>query len=55
MKLLRSAQALTAAAAFALGMSPAMASQTLGPVTDDIGVVKIPKGAPIQIGGFWTL
>ena len=24
---------------------------TVGPVTDDIGVVKIPKGAPIQIGG----
>ena len=26
-----------------------------GPVTDEIGVLKIPKGAPIQIGGYWTL
>ncbi len=33
----------------------AFADQTLGPVTDPIGVVKIPKGAPIQIGGYWVL
>lgn len=32
-----------------------MAAQTLGPVTDDIGVVRIAKGAPIQIGGYWVL
>ena len=25
------------------------------PVTDPLGVVKIPKGAPIHIGGYWTL
>jgi branched-chain amino acid transport system substrate-binding protein len=31
------------------------AAQTVGPVTDDIGVIKIPKGAPIQIGGYWVL
>jgi branched-chain amino acid transport system substrate-binding protein len=33
----------------------AQAAQTLGPVTDPIGVLRIPKGAPIQIGGAWTL
>jgi branched-chain amino acid transport system substrate-binding protein len=27
----------------------------MGPVTDDLGVVKIPKGAPIQFGGMWVL
>ena len=28
---------------------------TVGPVTDEVGVAKIPKGAPIQIGGYWVL
>ena len=28
---------------------------TVGPVTDDIGVLRIPKGAPIQIGGYWVI
>jgi branched-chain amino acid transport system substrate-binding protein len=28
---------------------------TVGPVTDDIGVIRIAKGAPIQIGGYWVL
>jgi branched-chain amino acid transport system substrate-binding protein len=28
---------------------------TLGPVTDPIGVVRIPKGAPLQIGGYWVM
>lgn len=27
----------------------------LGPVTDPIGVIRIPKGAPIQIGGYWVI
>src|SRR3984885_9107497 len=31
------------------------AAETKGPVTDDIGVLVIPKGAPIQIGGYWVL
>jgi branched-chain amino acid transport system substrate-binding protein len=31
------------------------ATETKGPVTDDIGVLVIPKGAPIQIGGYWVL
>ena len=28
---------------------------TVGPVTDPIGVVNIPKGAPIQIGSYWVM
>ena len=31
------------------------AAETKGPVTDDLGVLEIPKGAPIQIGGYWVL
>src|SRR5215472_9150030 len=42
-----------ATALFALAHT-AMAA-TVGPVTDDIGVVKIAKGAPIQIGGYWVI
>jgi branched-chain amino acid transport system substrate-binding protein len=38
-----------------LSAHAAFAAQTLGPVTDPIGVIKIPKGAPIQIGGYWVL
>jgi branched-chain amino acid transport system substrate-binding protein len=38
----------------AIAVPPAMAA-TVGPVTDDLGVVKIPKGAPIQFGGMWVL
>lgn len=34
---------------------PVIAAQTVGPVTDDIGVIRVPKGAPIQIGGYWVL
>ena len=46
---------LLALSAMGLGMSSALAAETMGPVTDDIGVVKIKKGAPIFIGGYWTL
>ena len=35
--------------------APSSAAQTLGPVTDEIGVIRIPKNAPIQIGGMWVL
>ena len=28
---------------------------TVGPVTDDLGVIRIAKGAPVQIGGYWVL
>jgi len=39
-----------------LALTPAAAmAVTVGPVTDPIGVIKIPKGAPIQIGGYWVL
>lgn len=34
---------------------PVRSAQTIGPVTDEIGVFKIPKGAPIQVGGYWVL
>ena len=37
------------------GMSAAAPRETKGPVTDDIGVVVIPKGAPIQIGAYWVM
>src|ERR1700728_4302060 len=33
----------------------ASAAETKGPVTDDLGVLMIPKGAPIQIGGYWVM
>lgn len=37
-----------------LGAAPALTA-TVGPVTDDLGVVRIAKGNPIQIGGYWTI
>ena len=30
-------------------------AETKGPVTDEIGVVEIPKDAPIMIGGYWVI
>ena len=50
----KSLAALAVLTAGSYGVSPAGA-ETLGPVTDEIGVVKIAKGAPILIGGYWTL
>jgi branched-chain amino acid transport system substrate-binding protein len=47
---------VSAAALLALGLAPiTQAAETKGPVTDEIGVVEIPQGAPIVIGGYWTL
>jgi branched-chain amino acid transport system substrate-binding protein len=49
---------LTRAAVVGLALllaHPVFAAQTLGPVTDDLGVVKIPKGAPIIIGAYWVI
>jgi branched-chain amino acid transport system substrate-binding protein len=43
------------AATLTLATPPVQAAQTLGPVTDEIGVIKVPKGAPIQIGAYWVL
>lgn len=37
-----------------LGLRPAVAA-TAGPVTDPLGVIRIPQGAPIVIGGYWVL
>lgn len=34
---------------------PVPAAQTIGPVTDEIGVIRIPKAAPVQIGAYWVL
>jgi branched-chain amino acid transport system substrate-binding protein len=34
---------------------PCASAATVGPVTDPLGVVRIPKGAPIQIGGYWVI
>jgi branched-chain amino acid transport system substrate-binding protein len=48
--------ALPGVALLALGLAPiTQAAETKGPVTDEIGVVEIPQGAPIVIGGYWTL
>jgi branched-chain amino acid transport system substrate-binding protein len=45
-----------ALAAAALAAAPAArAAETKGPVTDDIGVLVIPKGAPIQLGAYWVM
>jgi branched-chain amino acid transport system substrate-binding protein len=45
--------ALVLCALAALNCGLAKASETKGPVTDEIGVLAVPKGAPIQIGGYW--
>jgi branched-chain amino acid transport system substrate-binding protein len=31
------------------------AAETKGPVTDELGVVEIPKDAPIVVGGYWVI
>ena len=46
------------AGTFAAGLlmfSTAEAAVKKGPVTDDIGVLVIPKGAPIVLGGYWVM
>src|SRR5262249_37574613 len=50
--LFRSGVALCASVGW---LAVAQAAETKGPVTDDIGVLVIPKGAPVQIGGYWVL
>jgi branched-chain amino acid transport system substrate-binding protein len=54
-KTCRGLAGLAAAAVITLASGATQAAQTLGPVTDPIGVVRIPKGAPIQIGGMWVI
>ena len=55
MKTKRMNVAIAAVVGLTIGATSAMAAETKGPVTDEIGVVKIRKGAPIFIGGYWTL
>ncbi|MGI9415153.1 MAG: branched-chain amino acid ABC transporter substrate-binding protein [Hyphomicrobiales bacterium] len=54
-KFLKGTVLVSALAAAAWVLPHAQAEETKGPVTDEIGVVMIPKGAPIFIGGYWTL
>ncbi len=45
-----------AVAALSVGWTVAgQAAETKGPVTDELGVVEIPKDAPITIGGYWVI
>jgi branched-chain amino acid transport system substrate-binding protein len=59
MRLLKIAATSVSAIALALSslaFTPSSATAvTVGPVTDPIGVVRIPKGEPIQIAGYWVL
>jgi branched-chain amino acid transport system substrate-binding protein len=52
---LRRASLPLAACAALLGPLSLAQAATVGPVTDDIGVVTIPKGAPIQIGSYYVI
>src|SRR5688500_5968245 len=46
---------ISTVAAVAMVSAVAIAAETKGPVTDDLGVVEIPKDAPIVIGGYWVI
>jgi branched-chain amino acid transport system substrate-binding protein len=48
-------RALVAVAAGLLLCSAAQAAVTKGPVTDEIGVLVVPKGAPIVLGAYWVM
>ncbi|WP_207553474.1 branched-chain amino acid ABC transporter substrate-binding protein [Teichococcus deserti] len=47
--------ALALAAGLLAGPAGLARAETLGPVTDPVGVVRIPRGAPILIGGLMVL
>lgn len=54
----RTKLALSVAAACITGYVGCIAdalAETAGPITDPLGVIKIPQGAPIEIGGYWVL
>ncbi|MCZ6524670.1 MAG: branched-chain amino acid ABC transporter substrate-binding protein [Alphaproteobacteria bacterium] len=58
MRFLTSVKGLAAVAVLAAGayaIPSATAAETKGPVTDEIGVVKIAKGQPMVWGGYWVL
>jgi branched-chain amino acid transport system substrate-binding protein len=46
---------ISAVAAAAMVSVLAFAAETKGPVTDELGVVEIPKDAPIVIGAYWVI
>ena len=50
-----SALANVLAAVGLLVIAHAASAATVGPVTDPLGVIRIAKGAPIQIGAYWVL
>jgi branched-chain amino acid transport system substrate-binding protein len=54
-KYLSTSACVALAAAALVAIPAANAAETKGPVTDDIGVLVIPKGAPIQIGAYWVM
>lgn len=43
------------AALMSVSLQGTARAATMGPVTDPLGVVRIPKGAPVVIGGYWVL
>lgn len=49
------ALATVLAAVGLLAIAHAASAATVGPVTDPLGVIRIAKGAPIQIGAYWVL
>jgi len=53
-KLSLGVSALAVALAFG-AIGPLEAAETKGPVTDELGVIEIPKDAPIVIGGYWVI
>ena len=56
MRQLSKLKSLAAVSAIALiGLGATASAETMGPVTDELCVLKIPKGAPIHIGGYWTV
>src|ERR1700752_240001 len=52
---LKTCGAITLALTLVTAGPTAATAVTVGPVTDPIGVVKIPRGAPIQIGSYWVM
>jgi branched-chain amino acid transport system substrate-binding protein len=38
-----------------LSPGPLHAAQTAGPVTDPLGVIRIPAAAPLQVGAYWVI
>jgi branched-chain amino acid transport system substrate-binding protein len=52
---LRTLTYVAVAVASVAGSPVADAAETKGPISDDIGVLVIPNGAPIQIGGYWVM